>query len=130
MCCGDYHYAFQDSLKDQLILNPGCLMRKSLTDVKLGHQPSVCVVDIETLEVTTKVLDVENAELIFDLSKPEAKRDSQALNDLLEQLKHVGSGEQKGLSWDGILNRVIREKGVSKQAQEIIDSITEEMSNV
>jgi DNA repair exonuclease SbcCD nuclease subunit len=124
--CGDYHYAFTDRMKDQLILNPGALMRKNLTDIELGHEPSVSIVDIETLEFETLKLDVEPAEKIFDMTRRES-RDSEALNKFAENLKESRKGNKR-VSWKKILCDVIADKKVSGGAQDCIDNSMDEIS--
>jgi DNA repair exonuclease SbcCD nuclease subunit len=118
--CGDYHYSFADKWGGRLILNTGALMRKNLTDIKLGHRPTVCTVDTETLEIKTLELKVQLAELIFDTTQVEA-RDSEALNRLANNLKE-SRDKNKRVLWKEILQKVIVEKRVSERAQEIIDT--------
>jgi len=121
---GDYHYHFIDRLKDQLIINPGALMRQSITDIELGLKPSVFVIDLETLEVEAKELDVSPAEEIFDLSRKETKNNAQALNQLIEDIR--SSKGKSVVAWKKILLQVIEERGASKEAQKQIEIAEEE----
>jgi DNA repair exonuclease SbcCD nuclease subunit len=123
--CGDYHYSFVDRMPDQLILNPGALMRKTLTDVGLGHKPSVCIVDTETLEVEIVELDCQPAEDIFDLTKREVK-DKEALNRLAESLLESRKTNNT-VAWKHIMFEVFQEKQISKEAQEYIDETIDEL---
>lgn len=128
--CGDYHYGFDEVYMDRLILNPGAIPRKNLTDVAWKHSPQVCVVEVPSLKVFKFPLTVEPVEKVFDLKrKSECKHsDGEALNNIIQALKD--SQSQVGRpGWKGILSRVLDEENVDSLVRAEIDSALQEMSD-
>lgn len=125
--CGDYHYAFQDGLKDQLILNPGLLARRTKNDVNFGHEPGVCIVDTETLKVEWLKFDVTPSEELFDLTADKVI-DKGALNRFVQNLKDSKKDKGKRTLWKKTLCKVIAEKVPSKGALHEIEVAEEELN--
>jgi len=125
--CGDYHYAFQDGLKDQLILNPGLLARRTKSDINFGHEPGVCVVDTETLQVEWFKFEVEPSNELFDFTE-EKVIDKGALNRFVQNLKESKKNKGKRTLWKKVLCRVIAEKVPSKGALHEIEVAEEELN--
>lgn len=119
--CGDYHYSFYDEYQGRKILNPGCIVRKNLNDVREGLQPKVCVVSIPDLTIQDFPLDCNSVEEVFDLTKVEdSSPNKQSLEKFINRLK---DSEAAKVGWKSMLSDVLQEKNVSTTVQEIIDDI-------
>jgi len=119
--CGDYHYSFYDEYQGRKILNPGCIVRKNLNDVREGLQPKVCVVSIPDLTIQDFPLDCKPVEEVFDLTKIEdSSPNKQSLEQFINRLK---DSEAAKVGWKSMLSDVLQEKNVSTTVQEIINDI-------
>jgi DNA repair exonuclease SbcCD nuclease subunit len=128
--CGDYHYSFEQTYDSRLILNPGAIPRKNLTDVKWNHSPQVCIVEVPSLKVSWFPLTIEPVEKVFDLGQSSSSRSSNgdALNSIIQALKE--SRSQVGHpGWKGILSQVLNDEGVDLSVRNEIDSALQEMSD-
>lgn len=126
--CGHYHYAFQDRLNDQVMINAGAMLRRNLTDLKFGLEPSVVIFDTCTLKYEIFPLKVQPVKEIFNLAVKEVK-DSKSLTQLVEDLKEQMSGEKKGnYIWKSILLNVLKEKNANTKVSSIIDRAIEEVT--
>lgn len=125
--CGDYHYSFVDKLQKQIILNPGALMRQSITDIESGLKPAAYIVytDTNTLDYLRIDLPFQKAEDIFDLTKKEQSKNSEALNKLIEDLRNSSLKNKR--DWKRILLKVQEEKQASQKSVSFINEAMEEL---
>jgi len=121
--CGDYHYRFISSYQGRTIINPGALVRKSISKFDLEHKPAVIIFDTETSESKVIELDVEPIEKVFNLKRVE-KKDSDILIQFIEGLKNRGKGV---VGWKHILQKVFKEKNSNIEVKNIIDECLEEV---
>jgi len=104
--CGDYHYRFQQTYQKRLIVNPGALVRKSISEWDLAHQPAVMLVDTKTRAVSEHLLNVCPANKVFDLSRSEEK-DTEILLQFIEALQ---AREGTAISWKEVLQDVLQKQ--------------------
>lgn len=129
--CGDYHYRFLAKLpengKTRIILNPGAMVRKTISKWDLEHEPAVAIIDTETQSVKMEKLKVKPIEEVFDLSRliEKMEPDKAKLQAFIEKLK---SSSASGFgNWEDALQRVYKEKKTSMVVKEIISSCMEEV---
>ena len=105
--CGDYHYRFTGTYDGRTIINPGALVRKTVSKFDLEHQPAAVIFDTDTSKVEVIELKVRSVEEIFDLTTTEKTKDSDALLNFIK-----GIEDQKGQStgWKHILLQVLKER--------------------
>jgi len=125
--CGDYHYPFEDSYQGRVIINAGCLVRKTISTFDLEHKPSVVVFDTETNKVEFIPLKVKPVEEVFDLSKRSIQNNFD-VEKFVQALKDSNVPE-KVVQWRRMLGRVINERESSQDVKDIIDSCIEEVSS-
>ena len=115
---GDYHYRFLQEYKGRWMINPGALMRKTISQRDLEHKPAVVVFDTLTKQAEVIELTVEPIEKVFDLT-PEIKTDDSALMNFIESLKNSNS---QLVGWKNILLDVMKKRksseGVRKQIEQ------------
>lgn len=126
--CGDYHYRFSSQYEGRTIVNPGCLVRKTISKFDLEHKPSVAIFNIEENEVKFIELDIRPSKEVFNLNQ-ETKIDKLGTEKLIQALKEnlQGPSGQQDLKWKNLLLKVIKEKGSSDKIREIIDETIEEV---
>jgi len=124
--CGDYHYRFIDSFDKRVIINPGVLVRKTVSKFDLEHRPAVVIFDTDTREYNVIELKVKPVEEVFNFTRTEKKKDNAALLQFIEGLK---DHERKFSGWKHILLKVLEEKGARKEVSDIIDQCLEEIKN-
>jgi predicted phosphodiesterase len=118
VCSGDYHYRFIQQFDGRTILNPGCMVRKTVSEFDLKHEPAVIVFNTEKNECEVIKLTVRPVEDVFDLKKIEVKDNSKVL-DFIENLRKSGKNKS---SWKEILVQVLREKKYNDtRVSQIID---------
>jgi len=120
---GDYHYRFISSYQGRTIINPGALVRKTISKFDLEHKPAVVIFDTETGESKVIELVVEPVEKVFNLKRVE-KKDSDIMLQFIEGLKNRGKGV---VGWKHILQKVFKEKNSSIEVKKIIDECLEEV---
>lgn len=124
--CGDYHYPFQDSHAERIILNVGCLVRKNIKDVDMGLQPAVVTVDVETLSVERHLIEVEDASTAFDLTREvKPQKDEAALQRLVDDLRESRAVEA---GWKTILLQLLEEQKVDEGVKQILDEAMSEVN--
>ena len=121
--CGDYHYRFADTYCGRTIINPGALVRKTISKFDLEHKPAVAVFDTSTNEFEFIELNVKPAEEVFDFSL-EAKKDNTKLSEFIEELKKSKGRAKAGCK--EILIKVIEKRNCSQEVRDIIDRYFEE----
>ncbi len=123
--CGDYHYRFIETYEGRIILNPGALVRKTISEFDLELKPAVVVFDTETNKSRIVELDVKPIEEVFDLSITK-KKDNDALNRFINGLKDENKAQ---VGWKSILIKVLKDKLASNGAKKVIDMALEELKN-
>lgn len=130
VAAGDYHYSFQATYQNRTIVNPGCLVRKTVGTFDLEHKPSVVTFDTETKKVIFHPLTIEPAAEVFDLTKATI-RDSFDTDKFIQSLKRrLGAEDQRDdqeNEWTRALKRVMKERKSSKAVQELIDECMEKV---
>jgi exonuclease SbcD len=115
--CGDYHYRFSDKYDGRVIINPGCLMRKTISKFDLAHTPGVAVFNVNTNKLDIHKLDIQPLEEVFDLTK-EDKKDNEKLMKFIESLQ---DNNESKVNWKRNLTKVLDEKKANKNVRKIID---------
>lgn len=118
--CGDYHYRFSDKYRDQVIVNPGVLIRKSLTDIDMGHTPAVAIFD--TYDRSLKFVEIKHdpAAAIFDLTRTEKKSEID-IAAFINRFKDISPGARVG--WKNIMLQVAKDKKVKDRTMKLIDDV-------
>jgi len=124
---GDYHYRFIETWQGRIIINPGAVIRKTISRFDLEHQPAVVIFDTDTNESEVIELGIEPIEKIFDLTKRDVRTKDNSL--LVELVKRLKEGDEKILGWKGFLLKVLEEKKASMGVRQVIDEILEEVKN-
>lgn len=124
--CGDYHYRFTETWNGRTIVNPGAIIRKTISKFDLEHKPAVVIFDTDTGELEVVELNIEPPEKVFDLTRIVKKQDNSILSDLVEKLK---SGEQRLGGWKHFLSKVFTIRKSNERSKLIIDECLEEISN-
>jgi len=124
ICCGDYHYRFFETWNGRTIVNPGAIVRKTISKFDLEHKPAVVIFDTNTSKLEVVELDVKPVEEVFDLTRDIKKKDSEILSQLVEKLKQGG---KKLSGWKHFLVRVLEERKANKKVRDIIDQSLEEV---
>ena len=122
--CGDYHYRFIDTYQDRTIINPGAMVRKTISKFDLEHKPAVVIFDTDTSKVEVIELVVEPVEKVFDLKRIE-KSDNQVLVNFVEKIRESKGKERAG--WKEILLKVLEERKSSAEVKAVIDSCLDEI---
>lgn len=121
---GDYHYRFSDRYQGRVIVNPGAVVRKTISKFDLELRPAVCILDLEDLSLKTIELKFQPVEEVFDLTrKPDAGKHNEALNAFVESLRNQN---QIKTGWKVILSKVISERKPKQSVRDLIDKVLEE----
>lgn len=122
---GHYHYTFSDQFENRTIFNPGSLMRRSISQFDLEHEPAVVIFETTTGETEIVKLDIKPVEKVFDMT-PVQKRDDSKLAKFIEDLRKQ-RGKSDNIGWQHRLIQTMNEKGCSAEARKIIDQAMEEI---
>lgn len=87
MIVGDQHYRFEDEYKGCQIFNTGCMLRKSVVEHELLHEPGVIIYDTETKKAETILLDAKPWKEVFHIPDKKQK-DSSKLQEFLDAIKN------------------------------------------
>ena len=120
---GDYHYRFEAELDGRIIINPGVLVRKTISKFDLEHKPAVVVFDTETNKSEIFELDIESVETVFN-TKRVAKKDKSILLHLLEGLRNRN---ENTLGWKQILLKVFKKRNSRQAVRDKIDECLEKV---
>jgi DNA repair exonuclease SbcCD nuclease subunit len=123
--CGDYHYRFLTEYDGRVILNPGALMRKTISKFDLEHKPGIFIVDTDDMSTKFSPVDIEPVEKVFDLSREE-KCDNQKLLDFITNL---AKNSNSNCNWKSLLCKILKDMNCSEDVKNIIDSSIEEVVN-
>ena len=122
--CGHYHFRFSDHLEYRWIINPGVLVRRTISQQDAGHVPSVMIFDTNDPRANAVVaLGAEPFEKVFDLSVTK-KLDNEAINQFVNDIRERRTA-QNCVSWKQILLDVMKAKSTSNGASEIIGKYME-----
>lgn len=124
--CGHYHYRFISEYDGRVIVNPGQLLRSTISKFDLEHKPAVMVFDTDTNEVEVVELSVKPPEEVFDLSKPiNAKMDQDSFKNLIHKLRNANSGLTTG--WKHKLVSTMDRMNCSQECRNVIDKFMEKV---
>lgn len=116
--CGDYHFRFTETWNGRTIINPGAIVRKTISKFDLEHRPAVVIFDTDVSKVEVVELKFEPVEKIFNLTRAVERPDSQVLIDLVEKLK---KGGRKLSGWKHFLVKVLNERNAREGVRTVID---------
>jgi hypothetical protein len=120
--CGDYHYRFIKDFSDCIVCNPGAMMRLTISEHDLAHNPGVLVIDTEKCTVEEHLLKVVPAKDIFDLSrKPEKVTPELDRESLLLFIDKLKSAKDHGIEWKRILQEVLKRRKTSRRICNLLD---------
>jgi len=89
--CGHYHYPFDVMVGRTRYINPGSLMRSTITELQLKRNPEVILVDSETFEVKHFPLKVKSLEEISNPVESKLNNDfSSKFADMLVKNRLTG----------------------------------------
>lgn len=83
---GDYHYTFKEYIENRLIINAGCLVRKTRHPFDIAHKPCVFVYNTDTMQISDPIyLTITPPEDVFlEDTKMETNKN---IEELLNKLK-------------------------------------------
>ena len=148
--CGDYHYRFVDYYQGRIIVNPGAIVRKTISKYDQEHRPAVCILDLARTEpvdvkpmdvrvcprntplkrgvvATVKVVElkVRPVEEVFDLTvQPNTNERNEALNRFISSLREQN---QFKVGWKAILPRVLEERKPKQSVCNLLNAVLEEV---
>lgn len=121
---GDYHYAFDYKFGNKVIINAGCMMRKSVGKNDLEHKPKVVVFDTISLEAKSVYLQTAlPIEQVFDLSVDIDKSNLQ-IEDFVNSLFEDSNNS---IDWKRELYNAFKERNVNES---IVSEIEDSLKNV
>jgi len=83
---GDQHYSFIDEYKGCKIYNTGCVIRKTILEHELTHEPCIFIYDTETKEAEKVLLDFKPWQKVFHIPDKKSKDESK-LQEFLDSIK-------------------------------------------
>jgi exonuclease SbcD len=110
--CGDYHFPFEYSSGDRLIINTGTISRKSTTEKVI--KPSVVLYDTETRKHEWVVLKHEPDPFI---SKTSEEKVSGSI-DMTDFFSEITSAESAKISFRDNVMKVLNEKTIDEQVKQ------------
>ena len=123
---GHYHYRFISDFEGRVIINPGAMVRKSISESDLEHRPAVVTFDTCTLKHEVIELEFTPSEEVFDLTR----RNLTAVSDfseLIQKIKSTTRGEKVG--WKKRLLSIIKSRKCRQSIIGEINSAIEEALN-
>lgn len=118
--CGDYHYRFVEESKGRFCINAGAMVRKTIADKDLALKPAVVVFDTDERAYEIIELDVEPAELIFDISR-QKKKGEEDYSALLAFLENLKKSQGTTIGWKEILLHLLDEDAADDSVRKMID---------
>jgi len=105
--CGDYHYRFINKYDNRFIINPGCMIRKSISKQDLSLEPSFIVFDTNTNTYEVIPYNFKPPSEVFDLNNiKEVPKDNSKILDFINNLQKQISTK---LDWKEILTSSIKQ---------------------
>jgi predicted phosphodiesterase len=120
VCVGDYHYRFDDGVSDRVILNPGVMMRKTLKEADMEHEPAVYIFDTQERKFKVIPVPCDPIEEVMDLDRVE-KRIPIELEEFISKLQ---LGKTAQIGWKSIMLRVMEQRGTVNSVRELIAEST------
>lgn len=124
---GDYHYRFVSREGSRTIINCGALVRKSISQFDLEHEPAVAVIDTISNELEVVKLDIEPVDKVFDMT-PVQKRDDSKLTRFIEDLRRQQYGDKTAAGWRQKLVEVMDKMRANPEIRRIIDTALENVN--
>ena len=124
--CGDYHYRFSDTYNGRTIVNPGCLMRKTISKFDITHRPAVVTFDVLSNELKVHELNVKPVNEVFDLTKVE-ERDNKKLLQFIESLK---SSDKSTIDWQRNLLEILKKRQCNQNVCDLIDKALSKVRDI
>lgn len=131
--CGDYHYAFADEYEGRLIVNAGCLVRKTAAQRDQELQPSVVLVTLESNQGVVSLRGWErlllNYEPVAEVFRADALNGSKRMEtgDLTSLVARLQEGSMVGASFKENLIHFFDQNTTSQSVQEVVWGIMEEV---
>lgn len=118
--CGDYHYRFIENIRDRYIINPGCLVRKTISEMDLAHEPAVVIFDTDTREAVVEKLAIQSVDKVFDFTTKDIidEPDYVALNKFLANME---AAEGVDVGWREILLGLYKQEKICKRVCDLVD---------
>jgi len=116
--CGDYHWSFDCVIGDRVILNSGCIIRKTVAENDINHVPGVYLFNTQTREYSRVLLDVLPSEEVLNITDKESHEPSR---DLLDLISAISMQEGKKVSWKHLLYQYLEEHNVDKSIIDLIE---------
>lgn len=107
---GDYHWAFDCRIGNRVILNSGCIVRKSIADNDLNHLPGIYTFDTFSSEYKRILLNIAPIDSIFNLDN---KHEKENVNEtIVELIKNISDKRNSTISWQHLLYDYLKEKDI------------------
>jgi len=120
--CGDIHREFCIKIKDRIIINTGCMLRKTADEYNFQHKPCFYSFDTDTKEIEKHIIPHKPAEEILSRNHIENKTETDFVLD--EFVKNIqDTKEFSGVNIVENLFEFIKQQNVSKDIQNIIAGI-------
>jgi len=117
---GDYHYTFVVEVGEQLVVNAGCLVRKTTAERDLIHEPCVFTYNTETGEYGRHVLkSTKPWEEVFVIPN----RDSGKTDRLLEFVEMLREDRRLSVSFAENLRLHFKKNKTRKRVREIVAEV-------
>jgi len=120
---GHYHYRFISDFEGRVIINPGAMVRKSISKSDLEHRPAVVTFDTCNLRHEVIELEFTPSEEVFDLTRKSLTSVSD-FSELIQKIKSTTREEKVG--WKTRLLSVIEGRGCGQSVIDEINSSIEE----
>ncbi len=122
--CGHYHYRFVSEYNGRFIINPGQLLRSTVSKFDLEHIPAVVLFNTETNEIIIEELKVRPVEEVFNLKEEDdSSNGKESFKNLIHKLKSANSCHKIG--WKHKLISIMNEMNCSNECRKIIDEFME-----
>jgi len=120
--CGDIHREFCIKIKDRIIINTGCMLRKTADEYNFQHKPCFYSFDTDTKEIEKHIIPHKPAKEILSRNHIENKVETDLiLDEFVKSIQDVK--EFSGVNIVENLFEFIREHGIPKDIQNIITCI-------
>ena len=113
---GDNHQSFVEKYKDQLLVNPGSIMRSTIA--QFNHKPKIYLWDAENNGIKAIEIPIQSPEKVFDLSviNKQDKKDER-MSAFVESLKF---GYEFKMSFKNNLNKFLDKNKIEEEVKDKI----------
>jgi len=128
ICCGDYHYPFHYSSNNRLVVNPGALVRKTISEKDLSLKPSVLLIDIDSSNKVRTVqipLEFASSKEVFDF-RQEEEENKPNFDKIVSDLRDTCATK---IDWRIVLDSAIKKAKLSAGTTQVIKEIIQEARN-